>query len=422
MGNCLSLNFNRYKPKQTYTFVVEFEPYNVQDDFLTDKDRQRLSNAVSSITIPKVQIQTIQDQEMGFGLFWKTIPVHDLDSKELTIVFDETDDMLVTRKFAKSITYSNTYRDLWSSPDFRITIRYYNEYQPDTENGGSICTSETYIAIVKDFQHPQWNRTGNVDKMDVTVSFKVMLVTDWNSYHSKIQKRLNELKQQLGSKKFIETVEEARPVQVPDNEAPDASYFNWRADNWEEIAERIRVKYNEWLRKTSQINTMANVQKFLSSVLKASDVGNGGNRYVLEGNYIKAAHGMCARGTVLQLSLYTGTAYVSRGSGKDVTTNLLNSENGAAVKKYTQVVSFDDTKSWTTAQINAKLKKLMDEDPTGVYVISERYAGEGHGHSAIATGGQVASDFIHTKSNLSGTSHQYKGIEIVKVDIDNTRA
>lgn len=199
MSNGLSLDFNRYKPKQNYTFVVE-----IADARTGGKTYPRLASAVTSVSLVKVPIQTIQDDPQGFGQYWNIIPVHDVDSKEMRITFEETDDMLVTSLFAPRVGQGNTYKDLWNGAEFIITVTYFNEYKYDIDKHRASEHVERYYAIVKDFQHPSFQRTGNVDKLDITVTFKVMLAEneisngvvlegDNMNYTKKIQERFKAL-------------------------------------------------------------------------------------------------------------------------------------------------------------------------------------------------------------------------------------
>ena len=199
MSNGLSLDFNRYKPKQNYTFVVE-----IADASPGGKTYPRLASAVTSVSLVKVPIQTIQDDPQGFGQYWNIIPVHDVDSKEMRITFEETDDMLVTSSFAPKVGQGNTYKDVWYDAEFIITVTYFNEYKYDTDKHRASEHVERYYAIVKDFQHPSFQRTGNVDKLDVTVTFKVVLAEneisnnvilegDHMNYIKKIQERFKSL-------------------------------------------------------------------------------------------------------------------------------------------------------------------------------------------------------------------------------------
>ena len=199
MSNGLSLDFNRYKPKQNYTFVVE-----IADASPGGKTYPRLASAVTSVSLVKVPIQTIQDDPQGFGQYWNIIPVQDVDSKEMKITFEETDDMLVTSLFAPKVGQGNTYKDVWYDAEFIITVTYFNEYKYDNDKHRASEHVERYYAIVKDFQHPSFQRTGNVDKLDVTVTFKVVLAEneisnnvilegDHMNYIKKIQERFKSL-------------------------------------------------------------------------------------------------------------------------------------------------------------------------------------------------------------------------------------
>lgn len=232
MSNKLSLNFNRYKPKQNYTYEVVFYRPNGSD---YDKLLSRLTTAVSSVTIAKVPIQTLQDEAMGFGLYWNVVPIHDIDGKEMSVTFEETDDMLVTSTFGAAMSYSNSYKDVWSNADFIIVVKYFNEYKFDTATGRAAEKVERYRAIVRDVTHPSFNRSGNVDKVDVVVNFKVVLDDqlgesgesvfngDVNNYKDNIQPRLDYLNDCFRNKNFnIEEYNKKRDAEIAKQKAEEA--------------------------------------------------------------------------------------------------------------------------------------------------------------------------------------------------------
>lgn len=378
----IAIRFNRYKPKQTYTFEVDIE--GTGRNVITPEERKQISYAVSSVSIPKVQIQTIQDAEMGFGLFRKTIPIHDLSSKELTITFEETDDMLITNTFASSIEYSNNYFDLWNRTDFTITVKYYNEYKLDTKTGLPVCIEEKYNAIVKDFQHPQWNRNANVDKLDVTVTFMVMLKNDLEQYKRQIRGRLSYIQ----TKNLSLTEEEYKSALYDsDNDNPENNKNFWKS--LPDIMNNIFKLYEKWLTDNNKTRSIGSAQEFLTTTKQSSVLSGGSDKAIINGN----TAGMCGRGSALQVALGTNdTSYkgTGMGNGKDYANNLI----GAKKAKKIGTKTYENPES--SKDVEKEIANIIKNNNSKDLVISITYEDEkAPGHAVVVASGNTKgmSDF-----------------------------
>lgn len=472
MSNRLSLDFNRYKPKQTYTFEVEFSKPGSDD-----KSLERLTTAVASLNLVKVPVQVLQDPEMGFGLYWNIIPVHDIDSKELKIVFEETDDMFVSTTFGSTIVYGNTYRDLWEKADYIITIKYFNEYKYDDINKKSAERIERYRAIVKDIQHPTYSRTGNVDKLDITVTFKVMLddveVTnadgstyiiagDHTNYMNNVTRKLESLTKLFkGSAKPIipphtepapsnpstptnnPAPQTARPAgqstqtpatqqekqqQAKANEQQSDNKPNTgsgrskksfpklkRLTNGKNYKSKQAAGDNNYFNNTgAYYGTIFKVYKeWLAANNKKQDIKSAREFLIGSGvlgkTYDDTTCHMCAAGTNLQMSLAADVEkYTSYGNGADVAKNYADRNGLDSV-----TIEFNE-KDWTNAK-----KKIEEMCSSGQYVVSLNYNDGQYGHAFTVADGVSMSDYQHAGTAGLGVSNKAHGgcksITITKV-------
>lgn len=472
MSNRLSLDFNRYKPKQTYTFEVEFSKPGSDD-----KSLERLTTAVASLNLVKVPVQVLQDPEMGFGLYWNIIPVHDIDSKELKIVFEETDDMFVSTTFGSSIVYGNTYRDLWEKADYIITVKYFNEYKYDDVNKQAAERIERYRAIVKDIQHPTFSRTGNVDKLDVTVTFKVMLddiemtnadgstyivAGDHTNYMNNVTRKIESLTKLFkGSAKPIpppytepapskpskptnsKSTTPAKPAgqssatPATQQEKQQQAKANERqSDNKPNTGSgRSKKSFPKLKRLTNKANFDAkkaqgdnnyfnNSAAYYETIFKAYKEWLAANNMkqdiksarefligsgVLGKDYSNETCHMCAAGTNLQMSLAADVKkYTSYGNGADV------AKNYAKGNGYNYVTIEFNERDWKNAK-----KKVEEMCSSGQYVVSLEYNDGKYGHAFTVADGVSMSDFQHAgKAGLgvSNTAHGgCRSITITKV-------
>lgn len=460
MSNGLSLDFNRYKPKQNYTFEVE-----IAEARTGGKTYPRLSSAVTSVSLVKVPIQTIQDEPQGFGQYWNIIPVHDVDSKEMKITFEETDDMLVTSLFAPKVGQGNTYKDLWRGGEFIITITYYNEYKYDIDKHRASEHVERYLAIVKDFQHPTFQRTGNVDKLDITVTFKVMLADneisngiilegDHLNYINKIQERIKALFKLFYGREKIdeeipatpaapstpatpatpatpteggetktpteEEVKEAKEAEAKKEADNDPNTGSGRANKAIPKLKRLTTNTNianKHLSKDSYVGTGDSLAAYYPTIFKAYNEWLSANglsanlknarKFLTESGVLSTSHdsynGACAAGTNLQILLASGSSsYGTLGNGKAVASNYAKTHG-------TESQTFDmNNCDWNT--VNKKLKELGADG--GEYIVSVTYGDDkgtdkDYGHAYTMTDGITMSDY--QQKSLSGMANNAHG-------------
>lgn len=471
--NKLSLDFNRYKPKQTYTFEVEFTAPEPDSKI----DYRRLTTAVSNVTLVKVPITTIADEPMNLGLCWNIVPLHDIDSKEIKITFEETDDMFVTKTFAGLMRYTNIYRDIWNECDIIITIKYFNEYKYDDESKKSAEKVERYRAIVKDFQHPTFNRSGNVDKVDVNVGFRVMLddmsiknedgtITeikgDIGNYISNINRRATELSKiyKLNQPKYEPLKTEDQKPNTPP--APPSSTTtppkpttdkpaskdnagesggktgtpDSKADNtpntgsgrskkeFPKLKRLTNAKNFKNKRNQGDDNYFNDAASYYSTIYKSYKEWVAANNKtqdiksarefligsgVLGKNYDNTTNHMCAAGTNLQMSLAADVSTYK--SYGDGANYASNFAKSKGMKAET--IEFNED-NWSNAK-----KKIQEMCASGQYVVSLNYNNGQYGHAFTVVDGVSMSDYQHAgKAGLgvSNTAHGgCKSITIVKL-------
>ena len=125
------------------------------------KQKETLSYCVSSITLPKVEIEN----NLGFSYFgdsFISMPTFSPGKRRLNIVFEETYDMLVSRLLDGLIERS------YSKTPYYITIEIteFNEHFTKGITKGYVCHLCTY-------EEPQFKRDGQAQAITINVSFIV---------------------------------------------------------------------------------------------------------------------------------------------------------------------------------------------------------------------------------------------------------
>lgn len=125
------------------------------------KQKETLSYCVSSITLPKVEIEN----NLGFSYFgdsFISMPTFSPGKRHLNIVFEETDDMLVSRLLDGLIERS------YSKTPYYITIEIteFNEHFTKGITKGYVCHLSTY-------EEPQFKRDGQAQAITINASFIV---------------------------------------------------------------------------------------------------------------------------------------------------------------------------------------------------------------------------------------------------------
>lgn len=125
------------------------------------KQKETLSYCVTSVTLPKIEIENSQ----GFSYFgdsFISMPTFSPGKRRLSIVFEETDDMLVSRTLDELLQrgYSKT-------PYFiTIEITQFNEHFTKGITKGYVCHLSSY-------DEPQFKRDGQAQAITINASFIV---------------------------------------------------------------------------------------------------------------------------------------------------------------------------------------------------------------------------------------------------------
>lgn len=390
----LNVDFNRYKPKQVYTFTVD-----VSTDGMADEVKKRISNSVSKIDVLKTPISTIDDGLMGYGLYWRTVPFQNIDSRKLTITFEETDDMLISQYIGEKMAgYKNSVLTLFSNYNFDITLHVYNEYKI-TNNENNEYTYE-YKALLIDFQQPQFNRTGNVDKIDVTATFYCVPVLGVEQYNETIKRRMAILDGAMKGQRPIYSPpviadEDKNKILKQDNTINKINTkiagfnsikrgsmedtYEYRLNQYKKLGGRyarayVDVSDTAGIDSNAQRQMMNDVVKYMNeSGLDRSDIGDVTqameNMNLIRSTYEASAGGVCATMTGIALEVVGGGMnYKAHGHGGQWQDTLQSGNVGT--KKFSVV-------NGTEKDLIEAFNKL-EKDKTKIYVTSDSYDRYGH--------------------------------------------
>lgn len=134
--------YYQYRPASQWAFHVDFSDIFllnsagelVPSDTFTQEELNRLSSAVVSITQPKYKIEA---DTKCYGNFDFTVPKYDTNDLQMTVTFEETDDLLISHKFIGSLmgNVKNSDSPAWLNvhPRIFIGISRYNTYLHDIE-------------------------------------------------------------------------------------------------------------------------------------------------------------------------------------------------------------------------------------------------------------------------------------------------
>ena len=134
--------------------------------FWDAKQKEILSYAVTSVTLPKIEIEN----NNGFSYFGNgfiNMPTFSPGTRKLEITFEETDYMLVSRTIDELVKRSYSNKPYYIT----IAITQFNEHFHKGITKGYICHLASY-------EEPQFKRDGQAQAITVSASFIVDTVID----------------------------------------------------------------------------------------------------------------------------------------------------------------------------------------------------------------------------------------------------
>lgn len=190
--------FYKYQPASKWAFDVQFSnPMLVHktktasgalfslksSNTFTNKDLERISQSVVSVTQPKYDIEAYTNT---YGNFDFVIPMYDVNNIRLSVTFEDTDDCLISYKFLTSLmggSKGNTDVPAWLNihETILLTITEYNTYNYDIERPNTYAaqkrnwnstTVKSYFCKMIDYKEPNYNRTSeDPSATTVTITF-----------------------------------------------------------------------------------------------------------------------------------------------------------------------------------------------------------------------------------------------------------
>lgn len=149
-------------PHSPFRFIVQFFTLDSKD--IDERIWKDLQYCVKSVELPKF----VMDRNSISSKFQNTqlvFPAFDFSKTELSITFEETDDMLI-QKFIDSYLPANP---LWTNTGAHLKINIH-EFDETMQNEIDV---NTYIVFLKSFNIPNYNRTSYGTPIDITVKFGV---------------------------------------------------------------------------------------------------------------------------------------------------------------------------------------------------------------------------------------------------------
>ena len=190
--------FYKYQPASKWAFEVQFSNpmlvnktktsggaiYSLKSsDTFTQKDLERISQSVVSITQPKYDIEAFTNT---YGNFDFVIPIYDVNNIRLTVTFEDTDDCLISYKFLTSLmggSKGDSGIPVWLNihETILLTITEYNTYNYDVERPNTFETQQrnwnstsvkSYFCKMVEYTEPNYNRTSeDAHATTMTITF-----------------------------------------------------------------------------------------------------------------------------------------------------------------------------------------------------------------------------------------------------------
>lgn len=156
--------FFEFRPHLPFRFEVEIFTAN---DSLT----ATLKYAVQSVKITGVDCDTSKAATF-FGNGYKTIPIFNVATRQITIAFEETDEMRITRFIDELV---NAQR--WGLPNV-VGIRV-SEFNT---NFNRRVSDRYFKCVLSTYDEPAFSRTGGPGIVSISVTFNIMSEVPWSQH------------------------------------------------------------------------------------------------------------------------------------------------------------------------------------------------------------------------------------------------
>lgn len=170
------------KPHITYRFNCDIWPYNYLDNNReSDGGYERRSFTIKKITQPTFKLDTEAKKYYGNTQF--VIPVFKFGDTEMSITFEETDNMEVYR-FLCNCYGQIAYMRSAVSNLINIEVTQFDETMHNAVD------RKHYIATLKSFENPSFNNNGYGSPVEISADFYVLYVYDEPLSNEKIDDKI----------------------------------------------------------------------------------------------------------------------------------------------------------------------------------------------------------------------------------------
>ena len=170
------------KPHITYRFNCDIWPYNYLDNNRErDGGYERRSFTIKKITQPTFKLDTEAKKYYGNTQF--VIPVFKFGDTEMSITFEETDNMEVY-KFLCNCYGQIAYMRSAVSNLINIEVTQFDETMHN------VVDRKHYIATLKSFENPSFNNNGYGSPVEISADFYVLYIYDEHLSNEKIDDKI----------------------------------------------------------------------------------------------------------------------------------------------------------------------------------------------------------------------------------------
>lgn len=170
------------KPHITYRFNCDIWPYNYLDNNReSDGGYERRTFTIKKITQPTFKLDTEAKKYYGNTQF--VIPVFKFGDTEMSITFEETDNMEVF-KFLCNCYGQIAYMRSAVSNLINIEVTQFDETMHN------VVDRKHYIATLKSFENPSFNNNGYGSPVEISADFYVLYVYDEPLSNEKIDDKI----------------------------------------------------------------------------------------------------------------------------------------------------------------------------------------------------------------------------------------
>lgn len=167
-------NVSKLRPHITYRFCAEITPFSNSSKSNTS---DAINFTIKSITFPTFNIAN--DTKRLFGNTQVSFPTIKFGEREMSIVFEESDDMLAFKTLSNYYTGTPYFHE--SLPLINIKITQFDESMTN------IVDEKTYVCRIKQFDFPTFNNNEYGSPISLKASFYVLYSTSDEKSIDKIE-------------------------------------------------------------------------------------------------------------------------------------------------------------------------------------------------------------------------------------------